>query len=179
MAVELPAGAVVERKEARDPLEQTSVMKKLIPYLLLALAAGCGPSGPMAPSGNFEPLDQPGKVIELESLRGKPVLIDFWATWCGPCRDTMPIIQQMHEKYASRGLQVVAISDEDRETVRAFKKGKPYTYPVFIDFGGTMNQAFKVSGIPYAVVINSSGQVIYTGHPGDALQLEAAVKSVL
>jgi cytochrome c biogenesis protein CcmG, thiol:disulfide interchange protein DsbE len=151
--------------------------------LVALLLVGCGGGTQSGP--DLEGVQVLRKVegreerVDLSTLKGSPVLLDFWATWCAPCRETMPIIEEMHQSYAGRGLQVLAISDETWDEVEAFKKDTPYTYNVYVDPLGRANDAFNVMGIPHAVVLDKNGVVLFAGHPGMREELRAAIEQAL
>lgn len=138
-------------------------MRNLVLVTLLILV-GCG-GGKTAPDMVFEPLEQPGKKVALESFRGKVVLIDFWATWCAPCIESMPFIQELFEEYGPKGLQIIAITNESREVVKRFKLGGRFTYPIYIDPDSSAMEAFKVDGIPRTILIDEGGKILVDGHP--------------
>lgn len=138
---------------------------------------GCAAGGTL-PSAQIEPLDSEGTVVDLASFKGSPMLVEFWATWCGPCREAMPEIQAIHDKFGPRGLKVVAISNETRFEVESFKKSSSYTYPVYLDIDESANRAFGVRGFPTAFLINREGRIVWAGHPRDP-KLRPAIENVL
>ena len=100
-----------------------------------------------------------GKTYSLESLKGRVVLLNFWATWCPPCRREMPDMEKLYREYESKGLTVLAVSDEDRETVEKFLQKNPYTFPVLLDPGRKVNSAFMVEGIPKSFLFDREGRL--------------------
>jgi thiol-disulfide isomerase/thioredoxin/predicted Zn-dependent protease len=101
-----------------------------------------------------------GSRYALSGLKGKVVLINFWATWCGPCREELPVILKLYEKYKERGLEVMAIStDEERELVAQFAKQYRLTFPVFYDTA--MKDYFKADVIPTSIFVGRDGKVRY------------------
>jgi peroxiredoxin len=99
-----------------------------------------------------------GKTYTLDSLRGKVVLLNFWATWCPPCRKEMPDMEKLHQKFGDR-LVVLAVSDEDRATVTGFIEKQKYTFPVLLDPDRKVNKAFGVEGIPKSFVFDRKGKL--------------------
>jgi len=100
-----------------------------------------------------------GKTYNLDALRGKVVLLNFWATWCPPCRREMPDMEKMFQRFSSKGLVVLAVSDEKRETVEDFLKKQNYTFPVLLDSGRTVNTAFGIQGIPNSFLFDRQGKL--------------------
>jgi cytochrome c biogenesis protein CcmG/thiol:disulfide interchange protein DsbE len=137
---------------------------------LAALIVGCQSSEGSAKDFSVVPLDDQAKKVTLADFKGKTVLLDFWATWCGPCRDSMPEIQAMWDKYHSKGLEVVSISNEDRATLLAFHKSSPFTYPVYLDSTNKVSEAYAVEGIPRFILIKG-GKIVWQqegfDQPGD------------
>lgn len=97
----------------------------------------------------------------LSDYKGKVVLIDFWATWCGPCVESLPHNEALHKELASKGLQVMAISNEDAGTVRTFMSEQKYTMPTFIDVGGSACEQLHVSAYPTLMIVDRSGKLAY------------------
>jgi thiol-disulfide isomerase/thioredoxin len=115
--------------------------------------------GQMLPSGTLNFL---GPKPEME---GKPLLLEFWATWCPPCRESIPHLNEIHAKYKDRGLLVVGVTDEPNAVIRKFQKEVPMDYAVATDNGGRLNEKMGVSGIPQAFLVNKSGEIVWEGHP--------------
>ena len=101
-----------------------------------------------------------GKTYNLDALRGKVVLLNFWATWCPPCRREMPDMEMLYKRFASKGLVVLAVSDENRETVEEFLQKEHYTFPVLLDTGRKVNTAFGIEGIPISFVFDRQGKMV-------------------
>lgn len=102
--------------------------------------------------------------VTLASLRGRVVVIDFWATWCGPCVATIPHLIDLHNKYAEQGLVIVGHTDGSSTNLEAFIKAK--NIPYLISVGPDIGDAYGVSGIPHVFVIDPDGKVAWEGHPG-------------
>ncbi|HET9943333.1 MAG TPA: redoxin family protein [Terriglobia bacterium] len=115
-------------------------------------------TGKDAPSFRGVSLD--GKVYSSEELKGKPVLLDFWASWCGPCIKSMPTMEKLYADYRSQGLVVLAIDvGEKRETVEKFLTTKPMSYPVIMGDEAGIPSAYGVTGFPTFVMIGPDGKV--------------------
>ncbi len=124
-----------------------------------------------------------GGPVDIEQGRGeKAYLVEFWATWCGPCRKSAPRLASLQERYADQGLVVVGVSDEDVGTVRRFLEtdGKEMTYTVAIDNGKTRRgymDAYRRDGLPWAFLVDRRGLVVWEGSPLE--DLNPVIKQVL
>lgn len=114
--------------------------------------------GQTAPDFTLKAID--GTEYTLSALRGKVVLIDFWATWCPPCREELPMIEQLHKEYKDKGLVVLGINDEDKATVSQFVKENKLTFPTLMDEGMNVARAYKVVAIPRVILINKEGKIV-------------------
>jgi peroxiredoxin len=101
-----------------------------------------------------------GKTYNLDALRGKVVLLNFWATWCPPCRREMPDMEKLYRRFTAKGLVVLAVSDEKRETVEDFLKKQNYTFPVLLDPERKVNTAFGIEGIPNSFLFDRQGKLV-------------------
>lgn len=109
---------------------------------------------------DFTLSDLQGKSWHLGDLRGKVVLVNFWATWCPPCRKEMPDLEALYEKYRDQGFVVLAISDEEAAKVTPFIAEQKIGYPVVLDPGRKVNDLFQVEGIPKSFVYDRDGKLV-------------------
>ena len=109
---------------------------------------------------DFTLIDLQGKSWHLQDLRGKVVLVNFWATWCPPCRKEMPDLQALYDKFKDQGLVVLAISDEEAAKVAPFIAERKIGYPVLLDPGRKVNESFVVEGIPKSFVYDRNGKMV-------------------
>ena len=127
--------------------------------------------------------DQSGAKVSLAELRGKVVLVDFWASWCAPCREEMPALQALHEKYAEDGLVIVGINiDRSPKQMNRFLKGSPVTFRIVHDSKKKVASTYAPSAMPTSYFIGRDGTLRYI-HEGfrteDTPALEAQLKSLL
>lgn len=116
------------------------------------------PLGSPAPSISVISLD--GVKHKLSDYKGQVVLIDFWATWCPPCRKGLPETQKLFEEYGKHGLAVLTISDEEKTIVQPFLKENKFTFPAYLDPEGVTNKAYQIAAIPTVVVIDRNGMLV-------------------
>jgi peroxiredoxin len=109
---------------------------------------------------NFTLRDLQGKQWTLKNLGGKVVLVNFWATWCPPCRKEIPDLEALYQHFKDRGLVILAISDEKESKVRPFIAKRNITYPVLLDPGRNVNTLFRIDGIPKSFVYNRRGRLV-------------------
>ncbi len=109
---------------------------------------------------DFTLKDITGHTWTLSSLKGKVVVVNFWATWCPPCRKEMPDLEILANRYKKKGLVVLAISNEKDEIVKAFIKKTKYTYPILLDPAGETNKAYSIDGIPKTYFYNRKGALV-------------------
>jgi peroxiredoxin len=110
----------------------------------------------LAPELDLAALD--GERVLLGDLRGRPVLINFWATWCGPCRVEMPHLQEAFETYADQGLLVLGVNQiESPPGVAAFVDDAGLTFPILMDSDGDVSQVWRVRGLPTSFFIDRQG----------------------
>lgn len=168
----------------------------LMLFLFAALLVGCDrgqPSaaaadppapivGRLAPDFTLKTLD--GQTVTLSELRGRPVLINFWASWCGPCRLEMPHLQAAYEQYQDKGFTVIAVDvkfDEGPEAVRAFIDELGLTFLVVKDETGAVEiDKYNVLGYPTSVFIDRDGVIQYV-HRGPMTKdfIEDKLKDIL
>jgi thiol-disulfide isomerase/thioredoxin len=96
---------------------------------------------------------------------GKPLLLEFWATWCPPCRESIPHLNDLHEKYKDRGLVIIGVTEEPDAVIRKFQKNMPMEYAVATDSTGRLAAKMGVEGIPHAFLVDTSGKIVWDGHP--------------
>jgi peroxiredoxin len=109
---------------------------------------------------DFTLSDLQGKYWHLRELGGKVVLVNFWATWCPPCRKEMPDLQALYDTYKDQGFVVLSISDEEAAKVSQFITERNISYPVLLDPGRKVNDAFVVEGIPKSFVYDREGRLV-------------------
>ncbi|MEG1757574.1 MAG: TlpA disulfide reductase family protein [Oscillospiraceae bacterium] len=122
-------------------------------------------------------IDTDGNETKLSSLQGKPVVLNFWASWCGPCKGEMPDFQNVYDEYKDKvNFVMLNLTDGSRETVEsasALINEMGYTFPIYFDSNGEGAQKYSISGIPTTFIIDSNGNVmgyIQQAIPADVLK---------
>ena len=124
-----------------------------------------------------------GEPIKLSSLKGKVVLVDFWASWCAPCRESMPFLEKLSKSYKDQGLVVLGVNiDNDIDAARKFLKEMPVSFQVVNDAQKAVAKAYAPPTMPSSYIIDKRG-VVHVVHAGfrraDAAKIEAEIKSLL
>ncbi len=146
-------------------------MKRLGVFALLGILGALAYVALMPPPEEEKPGGVALPPMQVKILKGspyqpgKPLLLEFWATWCGPCRENIPHLNEIQKKYGPRGLQVIGVSSEESQAIKHFINSVPMHYTVAEDATGKLGDYFQVNAIPYAVLVDGSGKVRWTGHP--------------
>lgn len=111
-------------------------------------------------AADFTLPDITGKSWNLTALKGKVVLVNFWATWCPPCRKEMPDLEALYNRFKGKGFVILGISDETMDKVQPFIAEHKYTFPILLDSGRKVNGAYGVDGIPKSFVYDRSGKLV-------------------
>jgi peroxiredoxin len=109
---------------------------------------------------DFTLTDLNGKSWTLKDLKGKVVLLNFWATWCPPCRKEMPDLETLYRRFGPQGLVILGIDDEEADKVKPFVAQQGITYPVLLDRGRKVNTLFGIAGIPKTFVYDREGKIV-------------------
>ena len=126
----------------------------------LALIASLGIAATLKEGDAFPDLTQYELEGKLPDLHGKVVLVDFFASWCGPCNDSFPIMEELHKKYAGRGLIVVAINlDKNKDDMADFLKQHPATFVIVRDAANKLVRQVKIPTMPSSFLIDQNGKV--------------------
>ncbi|HEU0300037.1 MAG TPA: TlpA disulfide reductase family protein [Longimicrobium sp.] len=145
----------------------TRLLAILPAALLLAACGDAKTGGPVkvgaeAPAYAAETLD--GERAALAHLRGRPVLLNVWATWCHPCRQEIPALEQLHRTYAPRGLQVIGVSidqGDQEQGIREFLQEFGASYPIWLDPDGEIQAAYSTMGVPNTFLIGPDGRILW------------------
>jgi thiol-disulfide isomerase/thioredoxin len=146
-------------------------------FIVAGQGAGANPAITPAPAVEWKALD--GTTVRMVELKGKVVLVDFWASWCPPCKASFPALDVLQRDYRARGVQVIAVNvDEQKKDADAFLAEHPHQLLVVFDPRGASPKAFKVRGMPTSFVIDRRGDIRYS-HQGYTANIDAAYRREL
>jgi peroxiredoxin len=164
------------------------IQKRLVPKVMMSglfavmlgacyFILGCGPARLAdGPAPEFQVRNvQNQATLAKTALKGRPVVIDFWETWCEPCRQAIPEVQKLHDDYAKYGLVVVGISDESTDLIAKFARDRRLTYTMTTDPGKVAAKQFGVDGYPTMILIDPQGNIVYRGMPPDFNNVRAVI----
>ena len=148
----------------------------------LAVSSLVGASASVAPS--FALPSRAGDTVSLDKLKGQVVMLNFWASWCGPCRQEMPLLEQMHKRYSSLGFTLVGVNvDANSSDAEAWLAKTPVSFPVLFDRESKVSKLYSVNAMPSSIFIDRKGNVRYmhrgykSGDEGEYLnQIRALLK---
>jgi len=124
-----------------------------------------------------------GQDLDRRALKGKVVLVNFWATWCGPCKDEMPTLERLQQSLNGENFMILAITaDDQREAIKAFSKTQGLTFPILLDAEKDVGAAFGVRGLPTSFLIDREGRLVGRAVgplPWDGPNVLALIRSLL
>ncbi len=143
-------------------LVSLSIIILILAFFSLSYSQEIGANAP-----DYSARDYNGNNISLSSLRGKVVLLKFWAAWCGPCIRSLPATWEKHKKYSSQGFTVVMVGLGGQESDSAALSQRGYNFPILIDGKANGRPAgYQFDGIPFEVLIGKDGKILWKGHWG-------------
>ena len=142
------------------PLTRLLTLTALSAAATLTAAAATLQSGAPAPA--FQLNSNTGKPLALADFKGQIVLLNFWASWCGPCRQEMPILEQLNRQYHGKGVTLLGINVEpDSAAAVDWLKATPVTFPILFDTESKVSNLYEVAGMPNTVIVDRKGVVRY------------------
>lgn len=171
---------MIDRTRTARALRTTAAAAATLAAALSMASAFALDKGAPAPA-----FDLPGKdgQVQLAKYQGKLVYVDFWASWCGPCRQSFPWMNEMQARYGARGLQVIGVNlDAQGADARKFLAETPARFTIAFDPAGATPRAYGIKGMPSSVLIGPDGKVLYE-HAGfkeaDRAELEKVIQGAL
>jgi peroxiredoxin len=148
--------------------------------LSVPVLAGVAPNS-VAP--DFTLTAQTGKPVELTQFKGQVVMLNFWASWCGPCRQEMPLLDSIYKKYNKAGFTMIGVNVEpDSKAANDWLKQTPVSFPILYDTQSDVSKLYGVAGMPSTVIIDRKGNVrmIHRGYkPGDEEEYLSNIRSLM
>ena len=145
-----------------------------------AFGAAGGDAGP-APGFSLPALS--GEPATLSQYKGQVVMVNFWATWCGPCQQEMPLLDQMYKKYRPAGFTLLGVNvDKEAPAVRELLARKPVSFPVLLDPANQVSKAYHVDDMPSSVLIDRKGEIRYVHRgykPGDENEYQDRIRQLI
>jgi peroxiredoxin len=142
------------------PVRRSGIRAAAVAAFALACTTLTGASNGPAPA--FSLPARSGGTVSLADLKGQVVMINFWASWCGPCRQEMPLLDQMHKKYESLGFKLLGVNVEsDTKDAELMLAKVPVTFPILFDRENKVSQMYSVNAMPSTVFIDRKGNVRY------------------
>ncbi|TGD75621.1 TlpA family protein disulfide reductase [Mangrovimicrobium sediminis] len=158
-------------------------MRTLIAILLMLAAPLALAVTAEGEAANFTLKSAGGKNIRLSELRGEVVLINFWASWCGPCRQEMPRLDELQQKYQDLGFTILGVNvEQDRGEAERALRDIPVTFPVLFDEDNAVSELYDVDAMPVTVIVDRSGQIRFAhkGYkPGNEALYEEQVRQLV
>ena len=149
--------------------------------MVLTGAAFAADAGGPAPAFTLSALS--GDQGALSQYKGQVVMVNFWATWCGPCQQEMPLLDQMYKKYKPAGFTLIGVNvDKEAPPVKALLARKPVSFPVLLDPDNEVSKAYHVDEMPSSVIIDRKGQIryIHRGYkPGDENEYQDRIRQLI
>ena len=137
------------------------IPRSLLALLLSGCLAGANAAAPQ-PAPDFTLKSLSGENLKLSELRGQVVLVNFWASWCGPCRQEMPLLDEMYQRYQKLGFTILGVNvEQDAAAAQAMLKESPVHFPVLFDPQSTASKLYNLNAMPTTVLVDRSGNVRY------------------
>jgi peroxiredoxin len=150
--------------------------------LLIALPV-LGAIAPNTAAPDFTLSAQSGKPVALTQYKGQVVMLNFWASWCGPCRQEMPLLDSIYKKYNKVGFTMIGVNVEpDPKAANVWLKQTPVSFPILYDTDSKVSTLYGVAGMPSTVIIDRKGNVrmIHRGYkPGDEEEYLSSIRSLM
>jgi len=149
--------------------------------LALSLPALAGSEGGPAPA--FSLASRAGSQVSLAQYKGQVVMINFWASWCGPCRQEMPLLESIYKKYSKMGFTLIGVNVEpDSNAANEWLKSTPVSFPILYDKDSKVSKLYDVEGMPSTVIIDRTGKLrkLHRGYkPGDENEYLDSIRALV
>jgi peroxiredoxin len=155
----------------------------MLAVLLLVASSATAANPEPKPAPDFKLPSRSGEAVRLADLKGQVVMINFWATWCGPCRQEMPLLEQIHAKYEPLGFTLLGVNVEpDSAGAVKWLEKVPVSFPILFDTANAVAAQFGVEGMPSSVFVDREGRMRYVHRgykPGDEAEYADLIRSLV
>ena len=154
-----------------------------LPVAALPLGVAFGRAPRTGPAPDFTLPVRGGGSLSLAQLRGQVVMLNFWATWCPPCRQEMPLLEQIHKRYERLGFTLLGINvEQENRLIDRFLAEVPVSFPILLDTSEEVGRLYEVAAMPTTVLVDRSGQLrdhFFGFRPGDESKYQDAVRALI
>ena len=161
-------------------------MRKVIAAIAAALSVSLpalAGSGAAAPAPAFTLASRAGQDVSLAQYKGQVVMLNFWASWCGPCRQEMPLLESIYKKYNKMGFTMIGVNVEpDSNAANEWLKATPVSFPILYDRDSKVSKLYDVGGMPSTVIIDRTGKLraLHRGYkPGDENEYLDSIRTLI
>lgn len=151
--------------------------------LAVSMLASAAAIAPGAAAPGFQLHSSGSTDLSLSDLKGQVVLINFWASWCGPCREEMPVLEQLYKKYKPAGFTLLGVNVEPKSAdAVGFLKSTPVSFPILFDPDSKVSKLYEVSGMPSTVILDRKGNVRFIHHgykPGEESEYLDQIRTLM
>jgi peroxiredoxin len=149
----------------------------------LVLSAPALAGAPGAPAPQFSLASRGGQTVSLAQYKGQVVMLNFWASWCGPCRQEMPLLESIYKKYNKLGFTMLGVNVEpDSQAANEWLKATPVSFPILYDTESKVSKLYDVAGMPTSIIIDRAGKVrlVHRSYrPGDENEYLDSIRSLI
>ena len=161
----------------------TFIRHVMILTLCIGFASDALAKAAQAPAPDFTLKSQKGDNLKLSELRGKVILINFWASWCGPCRQEMPILDELYKHYRSLDFTILGVNvEQDSESAKSLLKDVSVSFPVLFDNDNKVSKMYDVKGMPSTVLVDRDGNIRYVHmgyQPGTEAEYQSQIRTLI
>jgi len=160
------------------------MIKKAVVLASVILGSTIAAAAPVSgPAPGFELEARTGETISLADLRGEVVMINFWATWCGPCRQEMPHLEALYQRYSPLGFTLLGVNvEDDPKGAEAWLAETPVSFPILFDSKNEVTKLYHVVAMPSTVLVDRSGNMLYIHHgykPGYENEYQNQIRALI
>jgi thiol-disulfide isomerase/thioredoxin len=159
------------------------LLKSFAAILLLAVSWASWSAEMNQPAPDFTLKSMSGENIKLSELRGNVVMINFWASWCGPCRQEMPLLDEFYKKYNKLGFVLLGVNvEEDSSKAAGYLKEVPVSFPILFDNTNAVSKMYDIDAMPSTVLVDRNGNMrfLHRGYkPGDENEYKKLMKKLM